>query len=237
MVPGLLAFLVVTLAHLVGQIMVPDGLVTDLTQVLLMPALAWVLLASTPTPKSRLVRLTLLALVFSWLGDSLPRLAEEGSDLGFGLMLVLFLLAQLAYVAAFLPFAGRSIARTRPVLLVLYVLALAALIAATAGEADALLSALVLYGVLIVAMAVLATGIDRVAATGGVLFLLSDALIALEAFGGLELPIHGFWVMLTYALAQALLVLAVAHHDRRGGGWGHVPQHPSAPQLRTARDE
>lgn len=210
----LVSLAVITLIHLIAQGAAPDGVIADLTQVLLMPALAWVLVTSTPRPPSRLVRLVLLALGLSWLGDTLPRFAEEGSDLGFALMLGAFLLAQLAYVAAFLPFASRSIARTRPVLLAPYLLALVLLVAVTAGGAGALLPAVVLYGVAIVAMAVLATGLDRVAATGAIVFLVSDALIALRAFAGLELPLHGVWVMLTYVLGQALLVAAVAHHDR-----------------------
>lgn len=212
--PAALATLVVVaLVHLVAQATAPGGVLADLTQVLLMPALAWVLLTGTPNPKSRLVRLVLLALLLSWLGDTLPRFAEDESEVGFGLMLGAFLLAQLAYVAAFLPFAGRSIARTRPVLLIPYLLALLVLVALTAGGGGPLVP-VIAYGLAIVVMAVLATGIDRVAAIGAVLFLVSDTFIAVRAFVGLELPLHGVWVMLTYVLGQALLVTAVAHHDR-----------------------
>lgn len=210
----LVALAAITLVHILAQGVAPGGVVADLTQVLLMPALAWVLVTSTPSPSSRLVRLVLLALALSWLGDTLPRFAPDGSDLGFGLMLGAFLLAQLAYVAAFLPFASRSIVRTRPTLLAPYLLALVLLVALTADGAGALLPAVVLYGLAIVAMAVLATGIDQVATAGAIIFLISDALIALRAFAGLELPLHGVWVMLTYVLGQAFLVAAVAHHDR-----------------------
>lgn len=211
---ALVTLAVVTLVHLLAQATVPGGVVADLTQVLLMPVLAWALVTSTPNPKSRLVRLVLLALTLSWLGDTLPRFAGDGSDLGFVLMLVTFLLAQLAYVAAFLPFVARSIVRTRPLLLLPYALALVALIAVVAGDAGALLPAVILYGVTILAMAVLATGIDTVATVGAIVFLVSDALIALSVFGGLDLPLHGVWVMLTYIAGQTLLVTAVAHHDR-----------------------
>lgn len=211
---ALATFVVVALVHLGAQAIASDGVVAELTQVLLMPALAWVLLTSTPDPKSRLVRLTLLALALSWLGDTLPRFVEDGSDLGFGLMLGAFLLAQLAYVAAFLPFVGRSILRTRPAFLALYLLPFVLLLWLMSGTAGALLIGVGVYGLAIIAMAVLATGLDRIAGTGAVLFLASDALIALRAFAGIELPLHGLWVMLTYVAAQALLVAAVAHHDR-----------------------
>lgn len=211
---ALLTFAVVALVHLVAQATTPDGVVGDLTQVLLMPALAWVLLTSTPDPKSRLVRLVLLALVLSWLGDTLPRFAAEGSDGGFGLMLGAFFLAQLAYVAAFLPFVGRSILRTRPALVVPYLLAFLLLLWVTSGGAGSFTLAVGGYGIAILAMAVLSTGLDRVAAIGAIVFLVSDAFIALRAFADLELPLHGVWVMLTYVVGQTLLVTAVAHHER-----------------------
>ncbi|MGO1166685.1 MAG: lysoplasmalogenase family protein [Janibacter sp.] len=209
-----LALVVVTLIHLVAQIAAPGGVVADLTQVLLMPLLAWVLVLTTPNPKSWLVRLVLLALVFSWLGDTLPRFAEDGSDLGFGLMLGSFFLAQLAYIAAFLPFASRSIVRTRPVLLIPYALVLLVMIGVMFGGAEELLPAAIVYGIAIVVMAVLATGFDRVATIGAIIFLVSDALIALSAFVQVEVPLHGMWVMLTYVGGQAAIVAAVAHRDR-----------------------
>lgn len=211
---ALLALVVVTVVHLGAQVAAPDGVLADLTQILLMPALLWVLLAGTPNPKSLLVRLVGVALVLSWLGDTLPRFTEDGSDLGFGLMLGAFFLAQLAYVAAFLPFASRSIIRRRPALLAPYVIVLGVIVAVSAQGAGALFPAVLLYGLVIVGMAVLATGIDAVATTGAVLFLVSDGLIALSAFASLELPLHGFWVMLTYVLGQTLLTLAVSHRDR-----------------------
>ena len=70
------------------------------------------------------------------------------------------------------------------------------------------------YGAAIVTMAVLATGLDRVATVGAVVFLVSDGLIALRTFGGVELPLHSVLVMLTYVIAQFLLVASIAHHDR-----------------------
>lgn len=212
--PALVALVVVTVVHLVAQGVAPGGVLADLTQVLLTPLLAWLLLTTTRLPRSRLVRLTLLALLLSWLGDTLPRFVAEGSAAGFGLMLGCFLLAQLAYAAALAPFVGRSILRTRPALLAPYVLALVVLVAVTAGGAGAMLPAVVVYGLAIVTMAVLATGLDRVATVGAIVFLVSDALIALRAFADVELPLHSVLVMLTYVVGQGLLVAAIAHRDR-----------------------
>ena len=66
------------------------------------------------------------------------------------------------------------------------------------------------YGACLGTMAVLSTGVNRVTAVGGALFLVSDGLIALDAFvPGFGLPVQGFWVMATYVAAQALLVAGV----------------------------
>src|SRR5690625_5375805 len=78
---GILA--VVALVHLTGQLAGPT-LLAHSTQVLLMPALAGVLLAGTTAPRGRLVHLVLVALLFSWLGDSVPRVTT--GDTSFLLM-------------------------------------------------------------------------------------------------------------------------------------------------------
>jgi uncharacterized membrane protein YhhN len=54
------------------------------------------------------------------------------------------------------------------------------------------------------ALAALDTG-DPETAAGGALFLLSDALLALERFGDVHLPLHEGLVMATYTTGQALL--------------------------------
>lgn len=159
--PAAIAFVVVTLVHLGAQATAPGGVLADLTQVLLMPLLAWFLLATTPAPPSRTVRLVLLALGLSWLGDTLPRLADDGSTAGPASVLVALLLAQVVY-----------------------------------------------------ALALRGTGLDRVA-QGGVLALVGcDLLVAVRLLGDVELPLHAVWVALTYVLGHALLVAAIAHHDR-----------------------
>jgi hypothetical protein len=72
-------------------------------------------------------------------------------------------------------------------------------------------------------MAVLATGLNRATAIGAGLFVLSDALIAANSLtGALQLPAHGFWVMLTYLAAQGLL----AHGIRAGALRGPQRRNP-----------
>ena len=196
----------VTAAHLVAQLVVPEGTAAEVTQPLLMPALAAVLVTGTSSSRPRLVRLTLVALFFSWLGDTVPRFV--GDDLGFLVMVGSFLLAQVAYVVAFWPARHASLA-SRPLLVAPYLVALVVLVALCREGAGGLLVPVVVYGVALAAMAVLATGLGPVAGVGGAVFMLSDSLIALRAFADVELPAHSFWVMLTYVAGQALLVAAV----------------------------
>lgn len=206
----------VGLAHLVGQLTAPDATFTGATQVLLVPAVAWVLITgirAAGLSRTPLTTLTLVALFFSWLGDSVPRLLT--GDTGFLVMMGFFLLAQLAYVAAFLRYRHRSVAWRRPALATPYLLALVGLLAICHGGAGTLFLPVVVYGVALAAMAVLATGLIPPTALGGLLFLAADGLIALDEFTGLALPGgNGFWVMLGYLTAQLLLALGVLKQAR-----------------------
>lgn len=222
-------FLAVSSVHLTAQLVGPRW-AADLTQVLLMPLLAAALLWATVAPRGRLVLLMLVGLGFSWLGDSVPRLLE--GDTGFLAMLGGFLIAQVLYAVAFWPFRRRSLLR-RPAVALLYLAVAAAIVALCAPGAGALLPAVVVYAVAIALMAVLATGLGVVAGIGAAVFVLSDALIALNAFGVLTLPGHGFWVMLTYLGAQTMLVRAV-HQEASSGGCGGLsacgrPRDPRGP--------
>jgi uncharacterized membrane protein YhhN len=219
---GLAALGGVTLVHLGALVGDPDGLVANVTQDLLMPLLALSLVAATASPRSGLVRLVLVALGFSWLGDAAPDLAS--GDNAFLVMVGFFLLAQVAYIAALLPFRDRSIVRRAPLAVVPYAAVFVALIALTREGAGSLLVPVIVYGLALTAMAVLATGLGRLAGWGGAIFMLSDALIAINAFTDLELPAHSVWVMLTYVLGQALIVLGVVAHEQHERM--HRPVHP-----------
>lgn len=203
--------LVVSALHLAGQL-AGSSTLADTTQVLLMPTVAGVLWTSTESPRGRLVRLALLALFLSWLGDSAPRLT--GGDTSFLLMVGFFLLAQLVYVVALWPYRRTSLLR-RPLAVLPYVLAGLVVIVLCAPQAGVLLPAVAVYAAAIMVMAVLATGLGPLAGVGAVVFVVSDALIALQAFGVLALPDHDVWVMSTYIAAQTMLILAIRRRARQ----------------------
>lgn len=77
------------------------------------------------------------------------------------------------------------------------------------------------YSTLLTAMAYsAATRLGPVAGAGGVLFLLSDTLIATGVADWPQPPRPDLWIMLTYATAQFLLVRGALD----GGGRSHRPQ-------------
>lgn len=209
---ALTAYAVVAAVHITTQLLDADG-AAGITQALLMPLLGAYLAATGPT--TRLQRLTLLALGFSWLGDLLPRFLD--GDAAFQAMIVAFLCAQVTYILAFRPYAATSVLRSPRV--IPYAVVLAALIAVCAPGAGPLAPAVVVYGVCLVSMAVLATGVNRLTAVGGAIFVVSDGLIALNAFvKAWPLPevAQDTVVMATYIVAQLLLVLGAIrteHHE------------------------
>lgn len=207
------AFVVVALVQVSAEWVGADG-VARVAQWALMPVLAGTLVSATRWPRGHLVTWVLVALGFSWLGDLLPSFV--GDDASFLVMVGFFLLAQVAFVVAFAPDARRSVLHRRPVLLLPYAAVLVGMVGACAGGAGDLLVPVAVYGGCLTAMAVLSTGVGRLAGIGGAVFLVSDGLIALGEFvPAWNLPHQDFWVMLTYVVAQALIAAAVVERNAR----------------------
>jgi uncharacterized membrane protein YhhN len=206
-------FLVVAVWHLAVQALGSEEW-ASLTQVLLIPPLALAFWLAAQV-KSRLVVFTLIALVFSWFGDTLPSLAP--GDLAFLVMVGFFLLAQISYISAFnTVWAKRSDASRRaagpsPRFLWFatagYACAIIVLVVLCAAGAGSLLVPVIVYGLCLAAMAIASIRVNAVAAVGGLLFFCSDSMIALDAFA--DLHAGGFAIMLTYIAGQALLVVGV----------------------------
>lgn len=200
-------FVVVVLVQLTAEWTGAEE-VARVAQWLLMPTLAAVVASATRWPRGHLVTWVLVALGFSWLGDLVPSFV--GDDASFLVMVGFFMLAQVSYVVAFAPHVRRSVVYRHPLLLLPYAAVLVGLVALCAPGAGSLLVPVALYGGVLTAMAVLATGLGRLATIGGAIFLLSDSLIALDAFvPSWDLAGQGFWVMLTYVVGQGLLAAAV----------------------------
>lgn len=227
---ALAALAVLTTTHLASHLL-GAGTWAAVTQWTLMPLLALALARATRgARRSRLVRLTLLALALSWLGDAAPDLAGESAFL---VMVGFFLLAQVAYLVAFWPTRKQSVL-TRPARVVPYALALVGLLALCAPGTGALLVPTVVYGTCLTLMAALSTGVHRLAGAGGAVFLVSDSLIALGEFvPGFSLPAEGFWVMATYVAGQCLLTAGVLLRDSADRAAAARPAGPVGPAPRT----
>jgi uncharacterized membrane protein YhhN len=163
-----------------------------LTKPLLMP----VLMAGRDRPSQR-------ALALGGAGD----VALLGSgQIAFTAGLVSFLAGHVAWIIALRQRPGGGHLRARPALAAPHVIAFGALNAYLWKRTGKDRIPVVIYSTALLAMSLVAldSGSPRTAA-GGALFLTSDALLALEKFGGLHLPAHESLVMATYTSAQALL--------------------------------
>lgn len=170
-----------------------DGL-RRVTKPLLMPTL----LRGKRRPTQR-------ALALGGLGDI--ALLGKG-DAAFTAGLGSFLAGHVAWVAALRPKSTGVLAKN-PVVAVPYLAAWAGLNTYLWPKTGKNRIPVLIYSaaLLATALAALDTG-DKAVATGGALFLLSDALLALEKFGDVHLPVHEGVVMSTYTTGQALLARA-----------------------------
>jgi uncharacterized membrane protein YhhN len=148
-------------------------------------------------------RATRRALALGGAGD--VALLASG-DTAFMAGLASFLASHLAWIAALRQRPGGGRLRTSPALALPHVAAVGALNAYLWKRTGDDRVPVIVYSAALLAMSLVAldSGAPR-AAAGGALFLVSDALLALDKFGDLHLPAHEGLVMATYTSAQALL--------------------------------
>lgn len=187
-----------------------------ITKPLLMPLLLGWLVARAARHWSGPLTWLAFGLVFAWAGDLL--LLGE-SDLSFLLGIGAFAVMQVCYIVAFTRVPGPGLVRAWRIALIPYVLVWALLIVLLWPGAGDLRAPVIVYSLLIVTMGVAALDLVlRVrrpygwwVAGGAALFIVSDALIALTAFGPLTAsPGTGAAIMTTYTIAQGLIVAGFA---------------------------
>jgi uncharacterized membrane protein YhhN len=157
-------------------------------------------------------RPTRRALALSGVGDVA---LLGGSDAAFSAGLASFLASHIAWIIALRERPGGGRLRARPILAAPHLAAFGALNAYLWKRTGKDRVPVIVYSTALLAMSLAA--LDRGSAktaAGGALFLVSDALLALEKFGDLHLPAHEGLVMATYASAQALLADGLAGHPR-----------------------
>ncbi len=201
-------FLLVTLIHLVAQLFNAQ-LLQLITKPLLIPALVLVPLRLIPAAQERTARLLIFGLALSWVGDLALMVPGEP---WFILGLLCFLVAHLVYIALFImrfthPAALWSLA---------YLVWFAGLVWVLAPHLGALLVPVLVYGAVLGSMAVASTRAGLITAIGGAFFVVSDSLLALSRFlPEAGVAAAGFWAMLSYCAAQALIVWGVVRKVKR----------------------
>jgi uncharacterized membrane protein YhhN len=206
----LAAYVVAALAQVLAQALDLDVLYV-VTKPLLMPLLLGFLVVSAPL-EGRLLRATAAALVWSWLGDL--ALMPDG-DVWFLLGLLAFLLAHVCYLVGFATtYAGGPLDRNK-LLVVPYAVWFVLLLVVLGPDLGSMLLPVAVYGVVLCAMAALATGVNATTAVGAVVFVVSDSTLAATALTDrLAFDGDGAVVMLTYCLGQLLIVLGVLAASR-----------------------
>ncbi|WP_436736321.1 lysoplasmalogenase [Streptomyces sp. BBFR102] len=149
--------------------------------------------------------LLIAAAVFGWGGDTLLRFED---DTAFLLGMGSFAVGHVCYLFLFARY-GSAPRRALP-LGAAYAAALVLLVALLwPGLPAGLRLPVAAYSLLLTAMAFGALRLGAATAVGGLLFLLSDALIAMDIAEWNTPAPHDFWVMSTYLAAQYLLVTGV----------------------------
>lgn len=210
-------YALVSVVHIAGHLASATWLTTA-TKPLLMPLLAAYLLSASHRPLTRMVRVVLAALAFSWLGDVLleaSRLADDDGPFLAGLGS--FLMAQVLYVVAFTPVVRASTPPRPPLWALVYVVYAAGLVAFMAPDLGEFLVPVAVYAVAICTMGIVASGVNRVTAVGAAVFVASDTLIALGRFTEMldwSESVQRAAVISTYTLAQGLIVVGVVIAQR-----------------------
>jgi len=177
------------------------------TKPLLMPVLAAFALAA-PGDRDKDMRLPAAGMALSGLGDT----ALLGPDSWFVPGMGAFAAAHACYITAL---ARDGAARgVRPRVAAGYAALWAILITVLWRRLGSLRVPVAAYSLLLVSMAVLASGRNRAATAGGALFVVSDALIACSLAGLDALPRQESAVMPTYITAQFLLAVGYLRPQR-----------------------
>jgi uncharacterized membrane protein YhhN len=161
----------------------------------------WAPLRQAPRPS----RLTVGGLLLGGVGDA----ALLGHGTWFLVRMGAFALGHACYLTAFLRRGAAATLRRRWWVPVGYLAVWAALIALVwPGLETGLRVPVLVYSLLLTAMAATAAGTGRLAGIGGALFLVSDGTLAL-GMADVDFPGRGAVVMPTYLAAQLLIALAL----------------------------
>jgi uncharacterized membrane protein YhhN len=158
----------------------------------------------------------LIAFFFSWLGDNFLMFSGK-NEMFFFAGVGGFFVAQLTYIYVFTKYSergGSGYLQKNLLLGVLFLAYLAGILYLLFPGLDGMMKPIILvYALSLIGMCMMALNRKgRVGKTsfllvfvGSIFFVLSDSMIALNKFYT-ELPMAGFWIMITYITAQYLIL-------------------------------
>ena len=214
------AYVVVSVVHVTALFM--QHPLAPPTKLLLMPLLAFGVLISLAqanremtwhTSKKRVAWLTVATLVFgivmSWLGDGAATFFPMFDD-ELPMMLLCFGLAHLAYMWIFWRSPAIRTRKRLPIWVAAYAAVYVVLMVLLVPHTGQLTVPVLIYSLVLVGTATLATLVSPIVAWGGLWFLTSDAILAFRIFTPEAMPqwTSGM-VMLTYTLGQLLIAYGV----------------------------
>ena len=200
-------FIAISVFH-VAMIVVGDSGFVAASKPLLMPLLLVGFLAAVPMTNRFIVGLVAGGIVASWAGDVL--LQSPGS-MGFLMGLGAFLIAHLFYITTFAK-VGSGKPRIWAWAYIAWYLALVAILVPGLG---ALAVPVILYGAVLGTMAFLATRVNALVGWGGLLFLVSDTVLALDRFlPSFAMPSTDVVIMVTYLVGEGLIAYGMVRKLR-----------------------
>lgn len=232
-----IAFLAMAVLHLVSC-MLDTEIFQGVTKALLMPLLlAWFLNARLASEK-KYSNFIIAALVFSWIGDVILLFAPRGEQFFIG-GLGSFLIAQIFYITAFRYRLMRKQEKLNASTILMiplpFVLFFVLFFLFLMPYLENMLIPVAVYSIVVTTMGILAAmnfalrskPYFAIILCGAVLFIISDALLAVNKFVS-EIPGSVFWIMLTYISAQTLIALG----STQSGGHHSSPS-AKAPTVTT----
>ncbi len=216
--PYLLFFVVIAIVHLAAILMNQID-IAQFSKVLLVPTLMLHIVAAYKN-QLRLVIMVLVSLLFCWAGDILL-LYSTTNEVFFLLGLAAFLLGHIFYIVSFKKLSdfhsiGKPLSALFYLLPLVYAISLLIVLYPALGD---MTLPVIIYALVISAMCVAAMwrwqktnqSSFNYVIIGAAFFILSDSLIAINKF---HTPFKwaGFLIMLTYIIAQFLIVIGLMKH-------------------------
>lgn len=205
-------FIVASAVDIVGGLW-SDSNVDTYAKPLLLPLLiVAVVFAAGHLLRQRVGVWLLIGMVFAWFGD----LALMGDgDLWFGLGMGSFLIMQICYIVALVTLGRPGLVRAWPLAAVPYALVWLGMNIWIWPHAGMFAVPVLVYSAALVLMAIACLNAVLAMrqwwiAAGGLLFVISDGLISVVAFGMVDAsPAVGAVIMATYCAAQLLITVSV----------------------------